>query len=238
MSFERALDYAYAGRRYLLGYGVNFFGIWVRGSAESPLRRYPRTDEGWSSAWMEFRELEPYPVRLTRGTPRPEAEPERPPDEHLEPGETSAVVARPARRLWAALLDAVVLAVAVLAILAVTGRYPGDASLEASARLLSGLWWFVLLSGLYTVPLTATRGQTVGKMALRIRVAALPDGGPPGFARAFMRWLVPLAMNVVPGLGLLAYGLILFDPLRQGLHDKAAGTVVVSVDDVRVGPAP
>src|SRR5205823_4560867 len=131
-------------------------GIWVRGSAEFPLRRYPRTDEGWSSAWMEFRELEPYPVRLTRGIPRPEAEPERPPEEHLEPGETSAVVARPARRLWAALLDAV----------------------------------------------------------------------------------VPLAMNVVPGLGLLAYGLILFDPLRQGLHDKAAGTVVVSLENVRVGPAP
>jgi uncharacterized RDD family membrane protein YckC len=72
-------------------------------------------------------------------------------------------------------------------------------------------------------------------MALRIRVAALPDGGNPGLGRALVRWLVPVAMNIVPGLGLVAYVPIMFDPLRQGLHDKAAATVVVSVDGVRVG---
>src|SRR5205807_4373221 len=105
MIHERALDYAYAGSRYLLGYGVNFFGIWVRGTAERPLRRFPRTDQGWAAAWTEFKELEPEPVRLTRGTPLPEAEPEKPPVEHLQSGESSAAIARPMRRLGAAILD-------------------------------------------------------------------------------------------------------------------------------------
>ncbi len=236
MNARRAVDYAYAGGRYLLGYGPGFFGIWLRGTAQEPLRRYPRTDDGWAAAWTEFKSLEPYPVRLTRGTPRPEAEPEKPTEERLEPGETSAVIAAPGRRLGAAFLDAMLLAAIVLAILAATGRYPTSASFTDSARLLAGLWWFLLVSCLYTVPMTALRGQTVGKMALRIRVAALPDGGAPGFARAFIRWFVPLAMNIVPGLGLIAYVWILVDPMRQGLHDKVAATVVVSLDGVRVGP--
>jgi uncharacterized RDD family membrane protein YckC len=236
MSFDRALDYAYAGSRYLLGFGVNFFGIWVRGSADPPLRRFARTDEGWAQAWTEFRALEPDAIRLTHGTPLPVAEPEKPPVERLAPDETSAVIAAPIRRLWAALLDAALLAIAVLGVLSATGRYPTGASLRDSANLLRSLWWLVFVSLIYTVPLTATRGQTVGKMALRIRVATLPDGGNPGLGRALVRWLVPVVMNIVPGLGLVAYVPILFDPMRQGLHDKAASTVVVSIDGVRVGP--
>jgi uncharacterized RDD family membrane protein YckC len=220
---DRALDYAYAGSRYLLGYGVNFFGIWVRGTGGPPLRAFPRTDQGWAQAWTEFRQLEPAPTRLTHGTPLPEAEPEKPPEERMTAGESSAVLATPLQRLWAALLAA-------------TGRSPSALSMEQSARLLSGLWWLVLVSVVYTVPLTATRGQTVGKMALRIRVAALPDGGNPGFGRAAVRWLVPVLMNIVPGLGLLSYVPILFDPMRQSLGDKAASTVVVCVDGVRLGP--
>ena len=236
MERYRALDYAYAGSRYLLGYGVNFFGIWVRGTAGTPLRTFPRTDNGWAQAWTEFEQLEPTAIRLTHGTPLPEAEPEKPPGDHLEPGESSAVLATPLRRLWAGLLDTFVLSVLVLGILAATDRYPSALSVEQSAKLLSGVWWLVLVSLVYTVPLTATRGQTVGKMALRIRVAALPDGGSPGLGRAFVRWLVPVAMNIIPGLGLLSYVPILFDPLRQSLGDRAASTVVVTIDGVRVGP--
>jgi uncharacterized RDD family membrane protein YckC len=234
----RAVDYAYAGSRYLLGYAPGFFGIWVRGTGGIPLRQYPRTDDGWAAAWTEFRALEPFAVRLTRGRPRPEAEPERPRPEQLDEGETSAVLASPSRRFVAGVLDLSILAALVLAILAVTGRYPTDRSVDATTRLLSGMWWVLIVWCLYNVPLTAVRGQTVGKMALRIRVAALPEGGDPGFGRAFVRWLVPVAMNIVPGLGLLAYAVIFVDPMRQGLHDKAASTVVVLLDGVRVGPTP
>ena len=233
---DGALDYAYAGSRYLLGFGVNFFGIWVRGTADAPLRTFPRTDEGWARAWTEFAALEPEAVRLRRGVPLPEAEPEKPPKETLDPGETSAVLATPMRRLAAGALDAVLLAVVVLAILGVTGQYPSTASVQDSARLIAGIWWLVFASLIYTVPMTAVRGQTIGKIALRIRVAALPDGGNPGFGRALLRWSVPVVMNVVPGLGLVSYVPILFDPMRQSLGDKAATTVVVLLDGVREGP--
>jgi uncharacterized RDD family membrane protein YckC len=235
---RRAAAYAYAGSRYLLGYEPGFFGIWMRGSGELPMRRFPRTDDGWADAWTEFRSLEAYPVRLSRGKPRPEAEPERPRSERLEEGETSAVLATPGRRFVAGIVDLLILAAVVLVILAVVGRFPTDASVDETTRLLSGLWWVLVVWCLYIVPMTAVRGQTVGKMIFRIRVAALPDGGMPGFGRAFIRWLVPVAMNIVPGLGLLAYGWIVIDPMRQGLHDKAAATVVILLDGVRVGPMP
>jgi len=54
-----ALQYSHSGRRYLLGYGKTFFGIWDRESAAEPAFRFPRTDEGWREAWQRFSGLEP-----------------------------------------------------------------------------------------------------------------------------------------------------------------------------------
>jgi uncharacterized RDD family membrane protein YckC len=46
-----------------------------------------------------------------------------------------------------------------------------------------------------------------------------------------MRALVPLSLGAIPRIGvvlsMLVYSLALWNPLRQGLHDKAAGTLVV-----------
>ena len=46
-----------------------------------------------------------------------------------------------------------------------------------------------------------------------------------------MRALVPLSLGAIPRvgvfLGVLVYSIALWNPLRQGLHDKAAGTLVV-----------
>lgn len=74
-------------------------------------------------------------------------------------------------------------------------------------------------------------GRTVGKIALGTRVVRLVDGGRPTWSEAAMRALVPLALGAIPQvgvvLGLVVYSLALWNPLRQGLHDKAAGTLVV-----------
>ena len=56
---DEALQYTHSGRRYLLGYGPDFFGIWDRTTPATPVARYPRTDEGWRSAWLAFRADEP-----------------------------------------------------------------------------------------------------------------------------------------------------------------------------------
>jgi uncharacterized RDD family membrane protein YckC len=68
------------------------------------------------------------------------------------------------------------------------------------------------------------RGQTIGKMALSIRVIGLQDGRPIGYGRAFVRQLVKIVSGLAFGLG---YLWMLWDREKQCWHDKAAGSVVV-----------
>jgi hypothetical protein len=66
---EGPLQYTHSGNRYLLGYGGDFFGIWDREGTERPISRYPRTDDGWRTAWLSFAELEPHSVEVGIGAP-------------------------------------------------------------------------------------------------------------------------------------------------------------------------
>lgn len=52
------LRYTHTGQRYLLGYGATFFGIWDRERPDAPIERFPRTDEGWVSAWRRYTRIE------------------------------------------------------------------------------------------------------------------------------------------------------------------------------------
>lgn len=56
----QAMQYTHSGQRFLLGYGSDFFGIWDRGNLAQPVQRYPRTDEGWRTAWQQFATWEPH----------------------------------------------------------------------------------------------------------------------------------------------------------------------------------
>ena len=96
--------------------------------------------------------------------------------------------------------------------------------------------WFVLaalvLGALYEITLTATMGQTVGKRLLGIKVVHLSDGDVPGWGSATIRYLLPTAVGALPivqFLALVVYLRALWDPMRQGFHDRAAGTIVVRV---------
>jgi uncharacterized RDD family membrane protein YckC len=75
------------------------------------------------------------------------------------------------------------------------------------------------------------KGQTVGKMAMRIRVRDDATGGPIGYGKAFLRWLVAWALgSFTCGIGLLIDLLFpLWDPKRQTLHVQAANSVVIDV---------
>jgi hypothetical protein len=55
---DDALQYTHSGDRYLLGYGDTYFGIWARAD-EAPVARFPRTIEGWRSAWRRYADLQP-----------------------------------------------------------------------------------------------------------------------------------------------------------------------------------
>jgi hypothetical protein len=64
---DEALQFTHSGARYLLGYGRDFFGIWDRQGGRGPVSRYPRTDDGWRSAWLSFSAWEPQSAEVGIG---------------------------------------------------------------------------------------------------------------------------------------------------------------------------
>lgn len=86
----------------------------------------------------------------------------------------------------------------------------------------------------YDTYFTHKDGRTIGKRLLKLRVAMLNDGRVPDTGTAFLRgvvlWLP--ALLCCPCLWWLINIVLMFTdkPYRQGLHDKAAKTVVVQTD--------
>ncbi|MFF8971573.1 RDD family protein [Streptomyces sp. NPDC014995] len=84
----------------------------------------------------------------------------------------------------------------------------------------------------YDTAMTARSGQTLGKKWLGMRVANLDNGSTPSaqtsLIRALVLWL-PFAFCCACLWTAVSGGWSFFDkPYKQGLHDKAAKTVVVS----------
>jgi uncharacterized RDD family membrane protein YckC len=95
-------------------------------------------------------------------------------------------------------------------------------------------WIPPLLWGLYEVPMTVNRGQTLGKILTKIKVITADGEEPPQMRQALFRWgVLAVPTILIPTFGLLialALGIwFLFDGKRQGLHDKAGSTYVVRV---------
>lgn len=152
-------------------------------------------------------------------------------------------LAEPGRRVLARLIDWLIIVIP-LAIIGIpfdvwdrttrTGNDFGDTvnSLNSGSQLVFQLIAIVAYVAYDTV-LTAKDGRTVGKKLMKLRVAMLNDGSTPPMSQSLLRALVLW----LPGLlccpclwPLLLLALILLDkPYKQGLHDKAAKTVVVSV---------
>ena len=78
-------------------------------------------------------------------------------------------------------------------------------------------WWTLLVFVLESAVLTTTVGGSFGKLATRLRVVRVEDGGHVDPARALARAV--LVALVIPPL--------VFRPDRRGLHDLAAGSATV-----------
>ena len=48
------LTFTHEGPRFLLGYSPDYYGMWDKQAPGPPVRRFPRTDQGWQQAWEEF----------------------------------------------------------------------------------------------------------------------------------------------------------------------------------------
>lgn len=129
------------------------------------------------------------------------------------------------RRLLARIIDGVLVA-AVCSL--VVGWFVdwNSRSGEATMSLVVGLVYWV-----YESLLLSRDGQTLGKKAVRIRVARLADGAVPTPGEAWGRAAVYTLPSVLCcGLWVVIDGgLCLFDkPYQQCVHDKTVRSVVVS----------
>ncbi|GLY97002.1 RDD family protein [Actinoplanes sp. NBRC 103695] len=112
---------------------------------------------------------------------------------------------------------------------------------QPTARSEYLLWTMLIIATLlwllYEAPAVGSRGQTLGKRLMGIKVMAVENTDALGFGRAFKRW-ARLGLWT-PFWGCAGFGLLLqlvdslsplFDQqLRQALHDKTARTVVVAL---------
>ena len=133
------------------------------------------------------------------------------------------------RRIGGLLLDQVIVALPVVLVVLAVGFTPSD-SVTSKSLLVFNIS-VTSVAVVYETVMIALWGRTVGKIALGTRVVRLIGGGRPSWTESAMRALVPLSLGAIPRVGLvlgvLVYSLALWNPLRQGLHDKAAGTLVV-----------
>ncbi|MBM9508815.1 RDD family protein [Actinacidiphila acididurans] len=135
------------------------------------------------------------------------------------------------KRVLARIIDLVIVLIpAVLLDWAVGGLRGNDFSTGRSAvggLFTAGIGFF------YEWTMTRDRGQSIGKRRMGLRTAMLADGDIPtsqaAATRALVLWLPAFCCSffwfVIIGITVL-----LDRPYKQGLHDKAARTVVVRAD--------
>jgi len=135
-------------------------------------------------------------------------------------------LATPGKRFLGRMIDTIILVVGLIAL-----GIAGLIDFSEGATNFGFTVVAVLLAAAYEIVFVATRGQTPGKMAVGTRVVTETGDDPPGWGPALIRYAVPGVVGVIPGLGLLGiliYLWLLWDNKRQGLHDKAAKTLVIN----------
>jgi uncharacterized RDD family membrane protein YckC len=151
-------------------------------------------------------------------------------DEVAQPAVPAGLILAPIiRRIGGLLLDQILVALPVVLVVVAIGFTPSD-NVTSTSLLVFNIA-LTSVAFVYETLMIGMLGRTVGKIALGTRVVRAADGGRPGWTEATMRALVPLSLGAIPRvgivLGVLVYSMALWNPLRQGLHDKAAGTLVV-----------
>jgi uncharacterized RDD family membrane protein YckC len=143
-----------------------------------------------------------------------------------EPADAARPVERPAysgERARAAALDVALLTVLWAIVVYFAGRaaHVELAGLRPAWPYLAGYLAFLGLT--YAGYFTGTTGQTLGKIAVGLRVVDA-GGRPPGYLRAFARAALGSVGVLAAGAGLIP---MLVDPARRALHDRVLRTRVV-----------
>lgn len=143
-------------------------------------------------------------------------------------------------RLVARLLDGLILGIPfgiVFAVFAITGGIFANNSSSSSqnsqnaaaAAVFGGGFLLLYLLALvvqvgYWIYFWGTSGSTLGMRLLHLRVVDAETGGPIGYARATVRFLMTIVNSWACYIGWIW---VAFDPRKQGWHDKVANSVVL-----------
>ena len=147
-----------------------------------------------------------------------------------EPSVPAGLVLAPiARRVGGLVIDELLVLIPVVLVALAFGLRPGSTITGSTLTAISAA--SVAVSFVYYTVTIALFGRTAGKLAVGTRVVRADDGGPVGWSASTLRALVPLTVGAVPTVGFAltvgVYSFAVFSPLRQGLHDRAGGTLVV-----------
>lgn len=146
------------------------------------------------------------------------------------------------KRFLARLIDILIIAVPLALISLLLGGWDwtsdgGDDWEEITDQVNTGRQWLFTLISLvayvgYDTLMTKKDGRTVGKRLMKLRVAMLNDGRTPDTSAALMRavvlWVPALVCCYCVWWLVILITVVADKPYKQGLHDKAGKTVVVS----------
>ena len=145
------------------------------------------------------------------------------------------------QRIGARLLDGLIIGLPLTILVFASSDFSED------RETISTPVWVQLLaaavSALYEIVLIRQRGQTVGKRVLGIKVVRVTDGALPDWTASIVRYVLPVVPVLVPVPGVFLLSIVVYlvaivHPLRQGWHDRAAGTIVVTTDEPTRGARP
>lgn len=131
------------------------------------------------------------------------------------------------RRFRAVLIDTIILLIITIPIL--ISLYGWD--YFESEALVAGIGDFLIS---WVFPAAATlvfwvyKQATPGKMLLRMKIIDAKNGSKPSILQYIIRYAGYFVSMIPFGLG---YLWIVWDPQKQGWHDKLAGTIVVHAID-------
>ena len=140
----------------------------------------------------------------------------------LPPVEQASELASPWARLAAVIIDWLLLYLVPGLIFLVSGLSEDDTS---SGLIAVAILIFVVVFVVQMV-LLGTRGQTIGKIALRVRVVDARTGAHPGWPRlVLLRTIVNWILQIIPFYGLVD-ALFIFRADHRTIHDLYSGTRV------------
>jgi len=142
----------------------------------------------------------------------------------------SSVASAPKAGFWirfaAYFIDGLIVGIPGIILLAIVGGFSSSSNGQVSgAAVFVYLLWLIASVGYFIYFWTRPAGQTLGMKMVNIRVVKT-DGSPITIGTAVARYIGMILNSIIFGLP-IGWLWAVWDPNKQGWHDKIAGTYVI-----------